>query len=74
MKKTLSMVALCGIFIASFPVDASAETVAECGDNLRECIRKSNIEWRRTHDTDELEQSHTMCNIEWAICTVVGLL
>jgi hypothetical protein len=48
---------------------AHAREVTVCGDNLRECISKSNIEWRRTHDDDELVESHNMCNIEYVICT-----
>ena len=75
MKETLCAIALAGMAFAALPADAlAAEELGQCGDNLRECIRKSNNEWRRTHDDEELEQSHTMCNVEWSICIVVSLL
>ena len=75
MKKLLFTIALAGLSFATLPADAvAAEELGKCGDNLRECIRKSNNEWRRTHDDEELEQSHTMCNVEWSICILVGLL
>lgn len=75
MKKILCMVALGGLSLTALPMDAvAAEDLGKCGDNLRGCITKSNTAWRSTHDDEELEQSHTMCNIEWSICIVVSLI
>ncbi|NNF05025.1 MAG: hypothetical protein HKN17_11230 [Rhodothermales bacterium] len=74
MRKFLCLLALGTLSLTSDPEAAyAAEEYGKCGDNLRECIRDANIEWRRTHDDNELEQSHNMCNTEFAICVILSL-
>lgn len=75
MKKFLCLLALGALSLTAIPADVlAAEEYGKCGDNLRDCIRNSNIEWRRTHDDGELEQSHNLCNMEFAICIVLNLI
>ena len=86
MKTLILATALSAASLLGAPVDdapgpadscsclSEAADVTVCGDALRTCISEANIEWRRTHDDEELGDSHSGCFADYLLCTIFEIL